>query len=218
MKRRPGHEAVSGPAPSDIGDAAMPSSQAAAAMPVPAMSSGLATPLLRPCIDLWVEVGVPVGVGQTVGGERRVVPITGGRAVGLSAEGAGGGPAGAAAERGTPGKPGNGAGWQARILEGGADYQLITASGCALLHARYILETDGGDRIYVENNAIRTGPPELVARLLRGEPVDPAAIYFRCAPRIEAAAASLRWMNERVFVGTGARHPSQVVLRFFVVE
>jgi hypothetical protein len=53
--------------------------------------------------------------------------------------------------------------------------------------------------------------------LLRGEPVDPAAIYFRCAPHFETAAPSLRWMNERVFIGTGARHPSQVVMRFFEV-
>ena len=190
---------------------------ATAAQTAAAATSGrLAKPLLRPCIDLWVDVGVPVGVGQTVGGERRVVPITGGRAVGLPLE-ADGGRGGEPSNEQANERPSSG-GWQARILEGGADYQLVTASGCALLQARYILETDGGDRIYVENNAIRTGPPALVARLLRGEAVDPAAIYFRCTPRIEAAAASLRWMNERVFVGTGARHPIQVVLRFFVVE
>ncbi|CAN5174870.1 hypothetical protein BH11PSE9_BH11PSE9_17260 [soil metagenome] len=119
----------------------------------------LPAPHLRPCMDLWVDVGTPVEIGETGSGARRVIPIVGGRAASLVD------------------------GWQARILEGGADYQLVTASGCALLQARYILETDAGDRLYVENNAIRTGPPELVARLLRGEPVDPAAIYFRCVPR-----------------------------------
>lgn len=153
----------------------------------------LQPPTLRPCMDLWVDVGTPVEIGDTGSGARRVIAINGGRAVSLID------------------------GWQAKILPGGADYQLVTASGCAMLQARYILETDAGDRLYVENNAIRTGPPELVARLLRGEPVDPAAIYFRCVPRFEAAAPALRWMNERVFIGTGARHPDQVVLRFFEV-
>ncbi|CAN5831603.1 DUF3237 domain-containing protein [soil metagenome] len=153
----------------------------------------LQTPGLRPCMDLWVDVGTPVEIGDTGSGARRVIPIVGGRALSLVD------------------------GWQAKILAGGADYQLVTAGGCALLQARYILETEAGDRLYVENNAIRTGPPELVARLLRGEPVDPAAIYFRCVPRFEAAAPALRWMNERVFIGTGARHPDRVVLRFFEV-
>jgi len=155
--------------------------------------SGLPAPSLRPCIDLWVDVDAPIEVGPVGAGTRRVVPIKGGRAVGI------------------------GRGWNARVLAGGADYQIVTADGCALLQARYVLETDAGDRIYVENNAIRTGPPELVARLLRGEPVDPAAIYFRCVPRFEAAAPALRWLSERVFIGTGARHPRQVVMRFFEV-
>jgi hypothetical protein len=163
----------------------------------PAMNAneetGLTAPALRACVDLWVDVDVPIEVGVVAAGMRRVVPIKGGRAVGIFG------------------------GWTARVLPGGADFQTISASGCAYLQARYVLETDGGDRIYVENNAVRTGPPELIARLMRGEPVDPAAIYFRCAPRLEAAAPALRWLNERVFIGTGARHPSQVVMRFFEV-
>ena len=155
---------------------------------------GLPAPQLRPSVDLWVDVETPIDVGLVATGtRRRVVPIAGGRAVSLVD------------------------GWTARVLPGGADFQTVTASGCAALQARYVLETDGGDRIYVENNAIRTGPPELVARLMRGEPVDPAAIYFRCAPRFETAAPALSWMNERLFIGTGARHPNQVVMRFFEV-
>jgi len=156
-------------------------------------TTGLPAPALRPCVDLWVDVDVPIEVGDVGGGVRRLIAIKGGRAVGLVD------------------------GWTARVLPGGADFQLVTSSTCAVLQARYVLETDGGDRIYVENNALRTGPPELIARLIRGEPVDPAAIYFRCAPRFETAAPALRWMNERMFVGTGARHPQQVVLRLFEV-
>src|SRR5262249_7732339 len=132
-------------------------------------STGMAAPALRACIDLWVEVETPIEVGAVSGGTRRLIAIKGGRAVSLLD------------------------GWTARVLPGGADFQLITSPGCALLQARYVLETAGGDRIYVENNALRTGPPELIARLGRGEPVDPGAIYFRCAPRFETAAPALRW-------------------------
>ena len=87
----------------------------------------------------------------------------------------------------------------------------------AELDARYALETDGGDLIYVQNRAIRSGPPELVARLARGETVDPALIYFRCSPSFETASASLGWISQRMFVGTGARYPDRVVITFFEV-
>ena len=62
---------------------------------------------------------------------------------------------------------------------------------------------------------MRSGPPELIARLVRGEPVDPEQIYFRCSPSFETAAPALSWMGERMFVGTGARYPDAVVMRFF---
>ena len=50
-----------------------------------------------------------------------------------------------------------------RLLEGGVDYQLIRADGLAEIHARYIIETDHGARVYVENTGIRYGPPEAMA-------------------------------------------------------
>ena len=104
-----------------------------------------------------------------------------------------------------------------RVLPGGADFQLVTSATTARLEARYVLETDGGERIYVVNDAIRSAPAAVTARLLRGEPVDPADVYFRCLPRFETSAASLAWIAERVFVGVGVRRPSVVEMRFFEV-
>jgi hypothetical protein len=152
----------------------------------------LLTPQLRHFADLAVEVGAPQEVGRTARGLRRVIPITGGRA--------------------------QGDGWSARVLPGGADFQLIVSDGLAELDARYVLETDAGDTVYVQNYALRSGPPELMARLVRGEPVDPAQIYFRCQPRFETASPALAWICERMFVGTGARHPHEVVMRFFEMQ
>ncbi len=149
----------------------------------------LPDPTLRFFADLSVQVGTPIEIGHTGKGRRRLIPITGGAATGN--------------------------GWTARVLSGGADYQLVSSDTTAELEAHYVLETDAGDLIYVRNEALRSAPADVTARLIRGEPVDPALVYFRCMPRMEASAPSLAWLRERLFVGTGARHPDRVVMRFF---
>ncbi|MDM0105643.1 DUF3237 domain-containing protein [Variovorax sp. J22R24] len=151
----------------------------------------LAPPSLDYFADLQVEVGVPQVLSQGPRGMRRLVPITGGSA--------------------------QGNGWTARVIPGGTDFQLIVSDSLSELDARYGLETDAGDLIYVQNHAVRAAPPEAMAKLLRGEPVDPAQIYFRCNPRFETASPSLRWIGERMFIGVGIRHPAQVVMRFFTL-
>lgn len=151
----------------------------------------LPTPPLNFFADLSVQVDAPQEVGQVARGRRRLIPILGGEATGD--------------------------GWRARVLPGGADFQLVVNDTLAELDARYVLETDAGDLVYVRNRAIRSGPADLMARLVRGEPVDPALIYFRCSPSFETASTALGWINERMFVGTGARHPDKVVMRFFEV-
>jgi len=102
-------------------------------------------------------------------------------------------------------------------LPGGADFQLLVNDRMAELDARYVLETDGGDLIYVQNRAIRTASSDVMAQLVRGEVVDPQSVYFRCSPSFETASQSLAWISERFFIGTGARYPDKVVMRFFEV-
>jgi Protein of unknown function (DUF3237) len=109
----------------------------------------------------------------------------------------------------------SGDGWTARLLPGGADYQLVVGDTTALLQAHYMLELDGGDRIYVHNSAMRHASAEVTAKLIRGEPVDPALVYFRCQPRFETGSKALSWINDRLFVGSGVRHPDRVVMKFF---
>ena len=154
-------------------------------------ADALAAPGLARFADLSVQVAAPIEVGDTGRGIRRVIAILGGSCIARD--------------------------WRARVLPGGADFQLLVNERMARLEARYVLETDAGDRIYVHNDAVRTAPPEVMARLLRGEPVAPADVYFRCAPRFETGAPALAWMMERVFLGTGLRRPDEVVMRFFEV-
>ena len=151
----------------------------------------LATPQLQFFADLSVQVDKPQEVGRVFNAQRRVIPILGGDVTGD--------------------------GWRGRILPGGADFQLIASDTVAQLDARYVVETDAGDRIFVMNRALRSAPAEVTAKLIRGEPVDPALVYFRCVPVFETGSKTFAWINERIFVGTGVRHPDRVEIRVFMV-
>jgi hypothetical protein len=151
----------------------------------------LTVPQLNFFADLSVKVDKPQEVGLTLHGMRRLIPIVGGTV--------------------------QGHGWTGRVLPGGADFQLIVNERMAELDARYVVEADGGDLIYVQNRAVRTAAPEVMARLVRGELVDPASVYFRCSPSFETASPALAWISERLFIGTGVRLPDQVVMRFYEV-
>ena len=151
----------------------------------------LATPQLQFFADLSVQVDKPQEVGRVFNAQRRVIPILGGDVTGD--------------------------GWRGRILPGGADFQLIASDTVAQLDARYVVETDAGDRIFVMNRALRSAPAEVTAKLIRGEPVDPALVYFRCVPVFETGSKTFAWINERIFVGTGVRHPDRVEIRVFTL-
>jgi hypothetical protein len=148
-----------------------------------------AAPAFRPLFDAQVELADVVSVGRTPLGERRVVHILGGAVQGERLRG--------------------------RILAGGADWQVVRADGAAELDARYTLEVDDGALVQVRSRGLRHGPPDVLARLAAGEPVDPGAYYFRTALRFEVGAPRLDWLNRVIAVGLGARRPRAVELRVF---
>jgi len=151
-----------------------------------------APPALAHVLHLEVEVGPPVEVGRTPGGLRRVVPILGGTVSGPLLTG--------------------------RVLPGGADFQVIRTETETVAEARYVLESDDGEVVYVENTGLRTGSAEDIARLRQDLPVDPARIYFRSWPRFETAAPRLAALTGHLHVGTGVRHPRGVVFDFFRID
>lgn len=159
----------------------------------------LPAPALEHLADLTVHVAAPIEAGAVIGlnsrGRRRIVPITGGTLRGPRLQG--------------------------RVLPGGADFQLVVSETAADLDARYIIALDGpqyaGEHIYVQNRALRRGSAADIARLVRGEVVDPAAVYFRCAPTFEVSSSHLAWLTESLFVGSGARHPDRVEISLYRV-
>ena len=141
--------------------------------------------------DVEAEVAAPLLFGPVAAGERRIVPILGGRVSGPRLEG--------------------------EILPGGADYQLIRPDGVAEIEARYTLRLADGALVYVVNRGLRHAAPEDMARLLRGEPVPPGRVYFRTAPAFETASPAHAWLRRTLFVGFGERRPESVLVRVFAV-
>jgi hypothetical protein len=154
-----------------------------------------APPHLTLTLEIRAQVAEPIDLGAVVGGRRRMVPITGGTFHGygeLQIDG--------------------------RIVPGGADWQLIQHDGLTSADARYVLETSDGKTIAVRNRGLRHAPADVMRRLLAGERVDPALVYFKSTPVFETSAPELQVLARSIFVGVGARYPNEVVLRFWKVD
>lgn len=151
-------------------------------------------PTLELIAELSVTVAAPIEAGAVQGastrGRRRTIPITGGTVRGRLS---------------------------GRVLAGGADFQLVVSDTMAVLDARYTLALDSGERIFVQNHALRRGSAEAIAKLVLGERVDPSEIYFRCVPTFEVSEPSLAWLTDSIFIGTGARFPDRVEIAIYRV-
>ncbi len=155
-------------------------------------ASSLPAPALQHVLDLTVYVADPIEAGNVVGlnsrGKRRIIPIKGGTVTGQVS---------------------------GKVLPGGADFQIVVSETMADLDARYMIELDNGEHIFVQNRALRRGSAADIAKLVRGEPVAPEAIYFRSVPTFEVSSPALEWLTQSIFVGTGARFPDRVQLSVF---
>ncbi len=145
----------------------------------------------EPIFTIHAELEAIMNLGQTPLGERRIINILGGPVRGPRLNG--------------------------RILPGGADWQIIRADGAADIQARYTIESDAGARILVDSEGLRHGPPEIMARLARGEDVDPALYYFRTLMRFETADPAVDWMNRTLAIAHGKREARAVRLDVYEV-
>jgi hypothetical protein len=145
----------------------------------------------EPIFTIHAELEAIMNLGQTPLGERRIINILGGPVRGPRLNG--------------------------RVLPGGADWQIIRADGAADIQARYTIESDAGARILVDSEGLRHGPPDIMARLARGEDVDPALYYFRTLMRFETADPAVDWMNRTLAIAHGKREARAVRLDVYEV-
>src|SRR5215510_8968972 len=90
-----------------------------------------------------------------------------------------------------------------RVLPGGGDWTLLRPDGVLELDLRITLETADGAMIYMTSFGYRHGPPDVIAALARGEPVDPTSYYFRTTPRFETGAPKYAFLNRVLAIATG---------------
>ncbi len=154
--------------------------------------SQLPEPRLTHVYRLEATLGEPLDIGDVSHGHRRIVPQTGGTFTGPELNG--------------------------KLLPGvSADWQRILPDGTAIGDIRYTLRTDDGALLYVQSRSVRHGGPEVLARLARGDEVDPSDYTFRASTQIETASRDLDWLNKGVFVSVGARRRGGVIYDTYLV-
>ncbi|AKO92785.1 hypothetical protein BEH_12215 [Priestia filamentosa] len=147
-------------------------------------------PSLKKVASAEIEVAAPMVVGHTRLGRRQFIPIKGGKIAGEI----------------------NG-----NIIDGGADSQIIRANGRTDLSARYVIETNDDELIYIENNGIRQVSERFRDRASKGEIIDPEHVYFRTVPTFETSSEKYEWLENSLFVGAALRTDTKVVLDIYKV-
>ena len=144
---------------------------------------------------LWMgtvicDVGPVVSLGAPAKyGERRFVPILRGNAQGPELNG--------------------------ELLEGGVDWQLQRADGATEINAHYVIRTPDGALIEVQSDGLRHGPPEVMARLARGESVPAQDYSFRTQVRLTTGHPNWLHLNKVMALAVGRREPTRVLLDFW---
>ena len=127
------------------------------------------------------------------GGELRGVPVTGGRVEGPTLKG--------------------------ELVPGTtADWLRVEADGTSHMDVRLVMRTDKGQSFYMHYSGVRSGPPEVLAKLGSGAAVDPSEYYFRIAVRFETADPELAWLNRVLGIGVGQRPPTGPTYDIYVVR
>jgi hypothetical protein len=139
--------------------------------------------LARFTVDLTEQVWE---LGDTTGlGSRRIIPITGGSFEGPLLNG--------------------------EILNSGADWQVVTQTGVAIVDTRYLLRLDDGSLAYLRTNGFRHGPPDVLRAMAAGSEVDPDSYYFRIQLLFETASRQYDWLNRTIAIGIAMRLPTAVI-------
>src|SRR3954462_1515324 len=134
-------------------------------------------PALIPMTQVRCEVHPLVSLGAGPYGERRYIPLGGGTVQGPELNGT--------------------------LVEGGVDWQVNRSDGVLDIAAHYVIKADDGALIEVHSDGMRPGPPEVMARLARGENVPREAYFFRTLIRFQTGAAQWLHLNKTLALACG---------------
>ena len=149
-------------------------------------------PVLEEAFNIVVTVKPPVVVGQDdVHGRRQLIEIEGGVVSGKLS---------------------------GKVLPCGIDSQVIRPDGFAELVARYGLQLDDGETVYVNNAGIRRVAPEFAADAAAGKIVDPQYVYFATVPSFEVYSEKYRWLERSIFLCSAVRLPDKVLISMYEVK
>jgi hypothetical protein len=152
-------------------------------------------PKLVKAFEINATVGKPSFIGQDGrAGRRQLISITGGELVGAALP------------------------FSGKVLPDGVDSQVVRPNGRAELSARYGVRLDDGRSFYIQNDGIRTVPPEHVQTVLSGG-IAPAEVYYCVTkPEFEIYDESLSILKDRLFIVNATRYPDSIKLEYYMVE
>lgn len=154
--------------------------------PHPSNDTLPAPPALLPMCRIACDVGAVVSLGAAPLGERRYVPLGGGTVSGPEFNGT--------------------------LVEGGIDWQIQRVDGVLDIQAHYVLRADDGSLVEVQSHGLRHGPPEVMARLARGEAVQRDEYFFRTLVRFTTGAPAWLHLNKVMAIAVGSREARRVLL------
>lgn len=137
-----------------------------------------AEPGLEPAFHVAARLGPIEDHGPTRAGHRRVIPIIGGAVTGAL---------------------------EAEILPGGADWQVVRPDGTIEIDTRYSARGTTGGYLHLRTSGVRSGSPEVLEALVRGEPVDPLDYYFRLLVHVETADPAYSALERSLYVASAVR-------------
>ena len=108
--------------------------------------------------------------------------------------------------------------FRGKILNHGADWQVVSKDGVAIIDTRYLLQTDDGAYVYLQTKGFRFGPPEVMAKVAKGEPVDPSLYTFRITMQFETSARKYAYLNRYIGVGLAMRLSNAVVYDAYLLK
>jgi Protein of unknown function (DUF3237) len=143
-------------------------------------------PALLPMMRIHCQVGALVSLGESAYGERRYVPLGGGRVQGPELSG--------------------------DLVEGGVDWQVRRTDGVLEIAAHYVIRAEDGALIEVRSDGLRHGSAEVMAALARGEAPPREAYFFRTLMRFQTGAPAWLHLNRVMAIASGERQADRVVL------